>query len=105
MAKKKIKLRARLKDGVITVKALLKHPMETGLRKDKSTGMTIPANYITEVACYHGDILLFSTQWGPGISKDPFIAFHLTGIDKGEILTLSYVDNKGTKSSAEAEIK
>ena len=49
MAKKNIKLRARLKDGIVTVKALIKHPMETGLRKDKVTGLKVPAYHITEI--------------------------------------------------------
>jgi len=31
----KIKLKPKAKKGVIKVKALVKHPMETGLRKDK----------------------------------------------------------------------
>ncbi|MDX2504866.1 MAG: thiosulfate oxidation carrier complex protein SoxZ [Gammaproteobacteria bacterium] len=105
MAKKKIKLRARLKDGIITVKALIKHPMETGLRKNKETGEIIPAHHITQVTCRHKNELLFSTQWGPGVSKNPFISFYLKGIDKGEILTLAYIDNKDQTDSADAEIK
>ncbi|MBT7047566.1 MAG: thiosulfate oxidation carrier complex protein SoxZ, partial [Gammaproteobacteria bacterium] len=35
---KSIKLRAKSKKGVVTVKCLMNHPMETGLRKDKKTG-------------------------------------------------------------------
>jgi len=30
-----IKMKAKEKKGVVTVKALITHPMETGLRKDK----------------------------------------------------------------------
>lgn len=37
MAKKSIKIRAKAKNGVVTVKALISHKMETGLRKDKKT--------------------------------------------------------------------
>ena len=48
-----IKARAKLSDGVTTVKALIKHPMETGLRKDKKTGKMIPAHFIQEVVCEH----------------------------------------------------
>ena len=32
-----IKIRAKESNGVVTVKALMKHPMETGKRKDKKT--------------------------------------------------------------------
>jgi hypothetical protein len=50
MASKSIKLRAKEKGGVTTVKALMTHPMETGLRKDSKTGKLIPAHYIRETS-------------------------------------------------------
>ena len=53
MAKKTIKIRAKLKDDIVTVKALMTHPMETGARKDKS-GALIPAHFIQEVTCESG---------------------------------------------------
>ena len=34
-----IKMRPKESNGVVTVKALIKHPMETGQRKDKKTGI------------------------------------------------------------------
>ena len=105
MAKKNIKLRARLKDGIVTVKALIKHPMETGLRKDKVTGLKVPAYHITEITCHRKDDLLFSSQWGPGVSKDPFISFTLKSIAKGDMLTLAYVDNKGQTDSIATAVK
>ena len=33
-----IKMRSKESNGVVTVKALIKHPMETGQRKNKKTG-------------------------------------------------------------------
>ena len=36
-----IKLRAKESKGVVTVKAIIKHPMETGQRKNKKTGEKI----------------------------------------------------------------
>jgi len=35
MASKSIRIRANIKGDVTEVKALMSHPMETGLRKDK----------------------------------------------------------------------
>lgn len=105
MAKKNFKLRAKVKNGIVTVKALLKHPMETGLRKDKLTGLRIPAHHITEITCHRKDDLLLSSQWGPGVSKNPFLSFTLKGINKGEILTMAYVDNKGKTDSQDVKVK
>ena len=33
---------AKVKGDEVTVKALMSHPMETGLRKDKKTGKVMP---------------------------------------------------------------
>ena len=38
---KSIKIRAKASGGVTTVKALIKHSMETGTRKNKKTGENI----------------------------------------------------------------
>ena len=43
MASNSIKLKATAGNGETTVKALIKHPMETGRRKDKATGELVPA--------------------------------------------------------------
>ena len=105
MSTQNIKLRARKKKDRVAVKAIIKHPMETGLRKDKVTGFLIPAHHIIEVSCHRENDLLFSTYWGPGVSKDPFISFNLRGIEKGEILTLSYIDNKGQTGSLNTTVR
>ncbi|MGI9317307.1 MAG: thiosulfate oxidation carrier complex protein SoxZ, partial [bacterium] len=48
-----IKCKAKMSGDAVEVKALMKHEMETGLRKDKKTGEPIPAHHITEVVCSH----------------------------------------------------
>ena len=59
-----IKVRAKAKGDTVTVKALIKHPMETGLRKDKKTGKAIPAHFIQEVSCKHNgaEVLLAEVE-------------------------------------------
>jgi len=42
VAKRAVKLRAKERDGVIDIKCLLSHPMETGLRKDKKKWKDYP---------------------------------------------------------------
>ena len=44
--KKKIRIKAVEKSGIVTVKALIKHPMETGRRKDQE-GNLIPMHHIS----------------------------------------------------------
>ena len=101
---KSIKIRAKEKGGVVTVKALMNHPMETGLRKDKKTGKLIPAHHIQEVTAKAGDNTVMSAVWGGAISKNPYLSFKYSGA-KGDALTLSWVDNKGNSDSMTASVK
>ena len=100
-----IKIRARMKGGSCEVKSLIKHKMETGLRKDKKTGKMIPAHFIQEVSCEHNGTNVLSANWGTAISTTPYLSFSFSGAKKGDTIKLSWVDNKGESDSAEAQIK
>jgi sulfur-oxidizing protein SoxZ len=104
MASKKIRIRAKMKGAVAEIKSLMSHPMETGLRKDKKTGKKIPAHYITEVTCTHKGKTVLVANWGPAISKNPYLSFEFKGAAKGDKVNISWVDNKGEKASADATI-
>jgi sulfur-oxidizing protein SoxZ len=104
MAKKSIKVRAKAKKGVVTVKALISHKMETGLRKDKKTGKVIPAHFIEAVDCEHNGAAVVNAEWGVAISKNPYISFKLAGAS-GDTIKLSWKDNKGESDSLETKVK
>ena len=103
--KNKMKIRAWMDQGKTTVKAIIFHPMETGLRKDKQTGKTIPPLYITEVTCEHNGKSILNCLWGPGVSKNPFLSFRFSGANSGDKLKISWVDNSGNRGSSEANIR
>jgi sulfur-oxidizing protein SoxZ len=100
-----IKIRAKASDGVTTVKTLMSHPMETGLRKDSKTGEKIPAHHITEVTAEHNGKTVMTANWGGAISKNPYLSFKFSGASAGDMIKISWVDNMGKGDSAEAEIK
>ena len=100
-----MKIRAKLKGETVEVKALMNHPMETGLRKDKKTGEVIPAHFIQEVVAKSGDKTVMTALWSGGISKNPYIAFKFAGAAKGDSVELTWSDNKGESQAASAEIK
>ena len=102
---KSIKMRAKLSGDKVTVKALVKHKMETGLRKDKKTGNLIPAHFIQEVKCEHNGTNVLSAYWGGSISKNPYLSFAFTGAKKGDKISLSWTDNKGESDSNEVAVK
>lgn len=99
-----IKCKAKADGDVVEVKALMKHEMETGLRKDSKTGETIPAHHITEVTCNYNGNDIFRCNMGPAISKNPYLSFTVTGPKPGDTLTVTAVDNKGETDSGEAVV-
>jgi len=105
MAKSSIKIRAKLKGGVTTVKCLMNHPMETGLRKDKKTGKKIPEHFIQDVVAKHNDAEVMNAQWSGSVSKNPYLAFKFNGGASGDSVTISWTDNQGASQSATAKIK
>ena len=102
---KGIKIRAKEKGGVATVKALISHPMETGGRKDKTTGKAIPAHFIQEVICEHKGNTVLTANWSGAITKNPYLSFRFSGAAAGDTIKLSWVDNMGNKDSTEAAVK
>lgn len=99
-----IKIRAKVTDGVTTVKALMSHEMETGLRKDKKTGEAIPAHFIQEVTAKWKDQVVMTALWSGGISKNPYLSFKFNGGAAGEPVEITWVDNKGGTETGSAEI-
>lgn len=79
---------------IVEVKTLVSHVMETGQRKD-GDGKTIPRNIIhTFTAVYNGK-QVFQADLQPGISANPYIAFHLR-VQSGGELVLSWTEDNGT---------
>ncbi len=101
----KVKIRATLKDGITTVKAIISHPMETGSRKNKETGEIIPAHFIQEVKVTLNEELVMNTHWGTGISKNPYLSFQIKGGAAGDSVVLTWTDNLGESGSGEAIVK
>ncbi len=99
-----IKLRTKVKGDLVEVKALIKHPMETGLRKDKKTKEKIPAHFIQEVIIEANGKQVLSADWNTSISKNPYLSVSYNG-KSGDTVKLSWSDNKGEKDSAESTVK
>lgn len=99
----KIKVKAKEKNGIVAAKLLVKHPMESGFRKDKA-GQSIPAHHLTEVKVDYQGETVFLAEMGTGISKDPFLAFSFEG-KAGELLTVKALDTKQQTGSVDITIK
>lgn len=98
-----MRIRANMVDGKVEVKVLMSHEMETGQRKD-SKGAVIPAWYIQNVTATHNGKVVLDAQWGPAVSKNPFLSFRFSGGKPGEKVSVTWTDNKGEKRTDEATI-
>ncbi len=100
-----IKSKAKMNGDMVEVKVLMKHVMETGLRKDKKTGEPIPAHHISEVVCSHDGAEIFRCNMGPAISKNPYLSFSIAGPKAGDTLQITSLDNQGNTDSGETVVK
>lgn len=105
MTKSSIKIRAKITNGITIVKALISHPMETGLRKDKISGLPIPAKFIKNVKCISNKKVLLNAQWGVAVSKNPYLSFKYSGGNSGDIIQVTWIDNTNQSDSIEATVK
>ncbi len=96
-------IRAQAADGKTTVRVLMSHEMETGQRKDPA-GQVIPAWYIREVSAQLNGSTVMTAQWGPAISKNPFLQFNIKGGKAGDIVSISWIDSKGDTRSDDATV-
>ena len=85
-----MRIRAAENNGVVDVKILMKHDMESGQRKDAS-GKLIPAWFITMVNVKAQGKDVFNAEFGSAVSKDPFLNFKYKG-SKGDKLLVSWID-------------
>jgi sulfur-oxidizing protein SoxZ len=98
-----MRIRAQAAGDKTTVRVLMSHEMETGQRKD-AAGKTIPAWYITEVTATHNGKTVMTAEWGPAVSKNPFMQFNIKGAKAGDKVAVTWVDNKGDKRTDEATV-
>lgn len=101
---KPMKVRARSADGTTDVRILMRHDMETGQRKT-SEGEAIPAHFIQNVTVRHGQRIVLSAQWGPAVSKNPYLGFRFVGGAVGDSITVTWLDNLGDSRTDETLIQ
>ena len=98
-----MRIRANVTGDTTEVRVLMSHEMETGQRKD-AAGKVIPAWHIQNVTATHNGKTVLTAQWGPAVSKNPFVSFKFKGGAKGDKIQVTWVDNRGDKRTDEAVI-
>ena len=96
-----MRIRAQVAGSNATVRVLMAHEMETGQRKD-AAGKIIPAWHISDVTATHNGKSVLTAEWGPAVSKNPFLQFTIKGAKAGDKVAVTWKDNKGDTRTDEA---
>jgi sulfur-oxidizing protein SoxZ len=98
-----MRIRAQAAGDKTTVRVLMAHEMESGQRKD-AAGKIVPAWYIQEVTASHNGKAVLVAEWGPAVSKNPFLQFVLKGAKAGDKIAITWKDTKGDSRTDEATV-
>ena len=98
-----MRIRAQASGDKAVVRVLMAHEMETGQRKD-SNGKIIPAWHITDVAATFNGKQVLAAEWGPSVSKNPFLQFTIKGAKAGDKVSITWKDNHGDSRTDAATV-
>ena len=99
------KIRTRKQEGAVEVLVLVNHPMETGLRKDKTSKAVIPAHFIQELSVELNGKLGATAVMGIGVSENPLLGFRFKDAKNGDKVKAVWKDNMGETGTAEAVVE
>ena len=103
---KKTRIKAKLKKGVVTVKALANHPMLSNQEAERAKK---EANWITYVVAKVNGNIVYEVSTSQFLSKNPYFKFQFkadeVGVKKGDKLEFTWVDMKGETRSDKGKIK
>jgi sulfur-oxidizing protein SoxZ len=95
-------MRAVESNGVVELRLLMSHVMESGQRRDAS-GALVPAHHIVRVDIECGGRPVLQARLGPAVARDPFLQLRFRGA-RGERLVVRWVDNRGDTRSDETTV-
>lgn len=96
------RMRAVESQGVVDLRLLMSHVMESGQRRD-AAGALVPAHHIERVEIECGGRPVLQARLGPAVSRDPFLQLRFRGT-RGERVVVRWVDNRGDTRSDEAVV-
>src|SRR5882757_8235329 len=75
---------AATKGEVFEVKALISHPMDTGLLRD-GQGRIIPRKIIKSFVCRYNGVEVFRVDLHEAMAANPYLEFHLRATETGRL--------------------
>ncbi|MEO1329913.1 MAG: thiosulfate oxidation carrier complex protein SoxZ [Pseudomonadota bacterium] len=103
--KPRVKIPKKVAAGeAFTVKTLISHPMESGVRKDKKTGELIPRKIInTFEVSFEGESVI-SVDIDPAVSANPYFEFQMKVPGPGAV-KFAWTDDDGSVYEQEKKIE
>lgn len=99
-----IRIRVKLVGDRAEIRALLDHPMETGLRKDPVTEQLVPLHFIKNVVVTINGTVVLETEWAQAIARNPYLQFRVRGAKPGDSVEIEWEDNLGERGQASATV-
>ena len=99
-----MKIKAKTKGDIVSVKALAKHDMTTYNQAEKKTGDRNNANFITHISATVNGKTVFDASTSQFLSKNPIFKFKFKGKSGDEII-MTWVDKKGNTQTDKSKIK
>ncbi|MEX2481733.1 MAG: thiosulfate oxidation carrier complex protein SoxZ [Gammaproteobacteria bacterium] len=97
LAAARVSMPAEARAGeVVEIKALMRHPMETGYQVD-AMGESIPRHIIERFTVSYDGERIFGMDLTQGVAANPFIAFTTRATRSGE-LVFTWEDDRGELS-------
>ena len=96
-----MKLKAKVANGVVEVKGMLKHEI---LSYQEAERKKVPTNFLTHIKATVGSEVVFEMSVSQFVSKDPFIKFNFAGA-AGDVVVINSVDLLGNKDQETVAVK
>jgi len=99
---KKMKIKAKEKNGAISVKAMFTSLMADTEEAEKKK---VEVEYISHILGKVGDKVVFEATTSGFMSENPLLKFSFTGAKKGDKLEFTITDNHGKTETGSKKIK
>jgi len=103
-AKPRVRINSEATKGeVIPVKVMIKHPMENGRRRDKTSGKLLPRMIINKFVCSYNGRDAFIADMNPSVSSNPYFVFFLRAKESGEV-KFTFTEDSGESVSVSKKL-
>jgi sulfur-oxidizing protein SoxZ len=97
-----MRIKAKLKGGVTTVKAMAKHAM---LSYDEAKKKKKKVNFITYMVAKSNGKTIYEVSTSQFMSKNPYIKFKFANGKKGDEIVITWKDLSGKEKISKGKIK